>query len=52
MSLKIEQVTKKFGQFTAVNQISFELEKGKMLGFLGRNGAGKNNNFPYDFRIV
>lgn len=45
MSLKIEQVTKKFGQFTAVNQISFELEKGKMLGFLGRNGAGKTTTF-------
>lgn len=45
MTLKIEQVTKKFGQFTAVNQISFELEKGKMLGFLGRNGAGKTTTF-------
>ncbi|MEJ7541400.1 ABC transporter ATP-binding protein [Staphylococcus intermedius] len=45
MSLKIEQVTKKFNQFTAVNQISFELEKGKMLGFLGRNGAGKTTTF-------
>lgn len=45
MTLKIEQVTKKFNQFTAVNQISFELEKGKMLGFLGRNGAGKTTTF-------
>lgn len=45
MTLKIEQVTKKFGQFTAVNEISFELEKGKMLGFLGRNGAGKTTTF-------
>ncbi|REB90659.1 ATP-binding cassette domain-containing protein, partial [Staphylococcus pseudintermedius] len=48
MSLKIEQVTKKFGQFTAVNQSSFDLEKGKMLGYLGRNGSGK----PTTFRMI
>lgn len=45
MSLNIEHVTKKFNQFTAVNDISIELEKGKMLGFLGRNGAGKTTTF-------
>ena len=31
--------------FTAVNDISLKLEKGKMLGFLGRNGAGKTTTF-------
>ena len=35
MSLIIDHVTKKFGDFTAVNDISLKLEKGKMLGFLG-----------------
>lgn len=33
MSLHIDHVTKKFNQFTAVNDISIHLEKGKMLGF-------------------
>jgi ABC-2 type transport system ATP-binding protein len=34
-------LTKKFGQFTAVDNISFEVEKGEIFGFLGANGAGK-----------
>lgn len=51
MGLVIEHVTKRFGKMTAVNDISLELESGKMLGFLGRNGAGKNNDISYDFRL-
>ena len=34
-------LTKKFGNFTAVNQISFEVKRGEIFGFLGANGAGK-----------
>lgn len=34
-------LTKKFGSFTAVDNISFEVEKGEIFGFLGANGAGK-----------
>lgn len=45
MSLNIEHVTKKYKDFTAVNDISLSLEQGKMLGFLGRNGAGKTTTF-------
>lgn len=45
MGLLIGHVTKKFGDFTAVNDISLRLDKGKMLGFLGRNGAGKTTTF-------
>lgn len=45
MSLIIDQVTKKYKNFTAVNDMSLSLEKGKMLGFLGRNGAGKTTTF-------
>ncbi|MDW4277678.1 ABC transporter ATP-binding protein [Staphylococcus saprophyticus] len=45
MSLIIEHVTKKYKNFTAVNDMSLSLEKGKMLGFLGRNGAGKTTTF-------
>ncbi|HTS44723.1 MAG TPA: ABC transporter ATP-binding protein [Puia sp.] len=36
-----EKLTKKFGAFTAVDSISFEVKKGEIFGFLGANGAGK-----------
>lgn len=39
--LEVKNLTKKFGSFTAVNDISFSIEKGTVLGFLGPNGAGK-----------
>ncbi|PTH53432.1 sodium ABC transporter ATP-binding protein [Staphylococcus arlettae] len=45
MTLQINGVTKKYKSVTAVNDISLKLEKGKMLGFLGRNGAGKTTTF-------
>lgn len=35
------KLTKTFGSFTAVDQISFQVEKGEIFGFLGANGAGK-----------
>jgi len=37
----VENLTKAFGRFKAVDQISFEVEKGEIFGFLGANGAGK-----------
>jgi len=37
----VENLTKKFGAFTAVNNISFSIKKGEIFGFLGANGAGK-----------
>lgn len=39
--IEIRNLTKKFGDFTAVDAISFEVEKGEIFGFLGANGAGK-----------
>lgn len=36
-----EELTKKFGDFTAVDHISFDVNKGEIFGFLGANGAGK-----------
>ncbi len=36
-----ESLTKKFGNFTAVDNISFSVDKGEIFGFLGANGAGK-----------
>ena len=40
-SIQVNNLTKKFGSFTAVDQISFKVEKGEIFGFLGANGAGK-----------
>ncbi|WP_341214569.1 ABC transporter ATP-binding protein [uncultured Wocania sp.] len=39
--IQVEGLTKTFGEFTAVNAITFEVEKGEIFGFLGANGAGK-----------
>jgi ABC-2 type transport system ATP-binding protein len=39
--IKTNQLTKKFGDFTAADSITFEVYKGEIFGFLGANGAGK-----------
>jgi len=39
--IEVEGLTKRFGQFTAVDNISFQVEKGEIFGLLGPNGAGK-----------
>ena len=40
-SIEVKGLTKCFGNFTAVDHISFEVKKGEIFGFLGANGAGK-----------
>jgi ABC-2 type transport system ATP-binding protein len=39
--IKTKDLTKRFGDFTAVDKITFEVHKGEIFGFLGANGAGK-----------
>lgn len=39
--IHVEELTKQFGNFTAVDHISFDVVKGEVFGFLGANGAGK-----------
>ena len=41
-SIEVENLTKKFGDFTAVDNITFTVKKGEIFGFLGANGAGKS----------
>src|SRR5437763_4907650 len=39
--IKVSELTKRYARTTAVDHISFEVEKGQIVGFLGPNGAGK-----------
>ena len=40
-AISVQKLTKQFGSFTAVDQITFDVEQGEIFGFLGANGAGK-----------
>jgi ABC-2 type transport system ATP-binding protein len=40
-AVTVERLTRRFGAFTAVDQVSFEVARGEVFGFLGPNGAGK-----------
>ncbi len=39
--IKVDNLVKRFGKFTAVDSLSFDIEKGEIFGFVGSNGAGK-----------
>jgi ABC-2 type transport system ATP-binding protein len=41
ITLRVSKVTKRFGDFTAVDDLSFDVRRGRVFGFLGPNGAGK-----------
>lgn len=42
LSIEVRSLSKKFGDFTAVDDVSFDVERGRIFGFLGANGAGKS----------
>ncbi|SFA45313.1 ABC-2 type transport system ATP-binding protein [Parageobacillus thermantarcticus] len=45
MALQLEHVTKRFGEVTAVNDVTLTIPEGNLFGFLGANGAGKTTTF-------
>ncbi|MEB2281745.1 ABC transporter ATP-binding protein [Lysinibacillus xylanilyticus] len=45
MTLQLEHVTKKYKDFTAVDNLNFTIEKGEIFGLIGQNGAGKTTTF-------
>jgi drug efflux transport system ATP-binding protein len=45
LAISAENITKKYGKVTALNGISFEVEKGELFGFIGPDGAGKTTLF-------
>ncbi len=47
-----ENLTKRFGNFVAVNRVSFEVESGEIFGFLGANGAGKSTTIRMLIGII
>jgi len=51
-SVSLENVTKRYGRFTAVDDLSFSVEKGEIYGFLGPNGAGKTTTLRMMLDII
>ncbi len=45
MSISVQHLTKKFGAFSALNDVSFDVPSGSVFGLLGPNGAGKTTTF-------
>ena len=50
--LLVRDLTRRFGAFTAVDRISFAVERGEIFGFLGANGAGKSTDHPHAVRAA
>lgn len=50
--IKVSHVTKRYGQFTAVNDVSFNVPRGSIFGLLGPNGAGKTTTIRMIMNII
>ncbi len=49
--IQVENLTKRFGHFTAVDHVSFAVAKGSIFGFLGPNGSGKSTVIRWYCRL-
>ncbi len=52
MPLELRNITKRFGDFTAVNSLSLDVPQGSIIGFLGPNGAGKSTSLRIALGII
>ncbi len=52
MALIVEHITKSFGKFQAISDLSMEVQKGRIFGFLGANGAGKTTTMRMILDII
>ena len=52
MDIRIENLSKRYGAQKAVDQLSFEVKTGEILGFLGPNGAGKSTTMKIKTKKV
>ena len=50
--IEISRLTKKFEQFAAVDDLSFSVAEGEVLGFLGPNGAGKSTTMKVILSLI
>ena len=51
MTIEINNLNKNYNNILAVKDLNFKINKGSIVGLLGPNGCGKNNNDRYDVRI-
>lgn len=49
--LEVKNLVKRYGNKYAVDDISFTVERGEILGFLGPNGAGKSTHHEHHYRL-
>ena len=52
MHIQVDQLTKQFGNFTSVDNLSFSVNAGEVYGFLGQNGAGKSTTIRMILSLI